>query len=101
MAEGDNPRTPNLRPVPSTGRESVLSSADRLAVALHALDGKLQVQDGLDGLAVWIERVAAAVAPVSSEVIERARADTRTLIDQLLELNAEVQNLIRLKQLLY
>jgi uncharacterized membrane-anchored protein len=73
---------------------------DRLAAALESLEAKLQFPDGIDGLSAWIDRVSAVIGPVSLEAVERARNETRALIDRLLELNAEVQNLVRLKQLL-
>ena len=68
--------------------------------ALTALDGKLQFPDGVDGIAGWMHDVAAAVESISTENVELTRTEIRNLIDELLELNAQVQNLVRLKQLL-
>jgi hypothetical protein len=81
-------------------REGASSSVDRLAAALESLETKLQFPDGIDGLSAWIDRVSEVIGPVSLEAVERARNETRALIDRLLEVNAEVQNLVRLKQLL-
>jgi len=82
---------------------AVESDSDPTAGARRAIaevGSKLRFSDGLDGITEWMDSVSAIVDGLSGEELDRTRAEIRSLIEQLLELNAQVQNLVRLKQLL-
>ncbi len=68
--------------------------------SLEAIDAKLQRPDGWEGLSAWLDEVESILKAVDLEEIEKTRSDIRDVIDDLLEINAHVQNVLRLKQLL-
>jgi uncharacterized membrane-anchored protein len=68
--------------------------------ALSALGSKLEGVDGMDGVSGWVRQVEEAIAAIPRDGIRTTRDEIRSLIDELMELNAAVQNLARLKQLL-
>lgn len=68
--------------------------------ALSALGSKLETVDGMDGVSGWLRQVEEAIAAISRDGMSTTREEIRMLIDELMELNAAVQNLARLKQLL-
>ena len=72
----------------------------RLRDALSALDAKLHASDGFEGVSTVLREAERIVGATSDEEIERTRAEIRELIDRLLEINAEVQNVARLKRYL-
>lgn len=81
---------PAVREDPTTG----------LREALDALETKVRTPDGTKDLSRWLRDVERIVAEIRSKEINATREEIRAMIDQLLELNAQVQNLVRLKQIL-
>ncbi len=67
--------------------------------SLEAIDAKLQRPDGWEGLSAWLDDVESALKAVDLDELEKTRSDIRDVIDELLEINAHVQNVLRLKQL--
>ena len=68
--------------------------------ALATVESKVQFADGIDGIVKRMRDVSSIIERVSDSEIERTREKIRALIDELLELNVQVQNLVRLKRLL-
>jgi len=100
------------RPAPSTDAtagdadvvrvadQAVNSSVDALEEAVSALESKLNSGAGIDGLAAWLRDVEATVTALEDSELDRTRDDIRGVIDRLLGINAEIQNVVRLKKLL-
>lgn len=88
--------------VRSQPREEPASTDPTLALrrSLEAIEAKLQRPDGWEGLSAWLDQVEAALKAVDAGEIDRTRGEIRQLIDDLLAINADVQNVLRLKQLL-
>ncbi len=84
----------------SDGDRHADESTARLRQSLEAIESKLQRPDGWQGLANWLDEVEEALTAIDDSSLEKTRGDIRRLIDELLELNAHVQNVLRLKQLL-
>jgi hypothetical protein len=99
MAERDESRRSALRPV-EIHRVHDDEPTTRLRDALAVLDAKLHASDGFDGIAGWLRRAEQIVGATSGEEIEETRREIRELIDRLLEINADVQNVARLKRFL-
>jgi hypothetical protein len=80
------------------------SGEDQPAAQLRAALQDLHDKAGTDGdpewIAEWLSEVEEIVAGVRSKDLDVTREELGELISGLLELNAEVQNLTRLKQLL-
>lgn len=77
------------------------STADGLVSGdLSALESKLASAEGVSGLATWLREVEQMVSAIEAREIGDTRNEIRAVIDKLLEINAEVQNLLRLKKLL-
>ena len=72
----------------------------RLRDSWGLLDAKLHAADGVDGVVGWLKRAERIVAATSDEELERTRREIRELIEKLLDLNAQIQNIARLKHLL-
>jgi hypothetical protein len=51
-------------------------------------------------LATWLREVEQMVSAIEAREIGDTRNEIREVIDKLLQINAEVQNLLRLKKLL-
>jgi hypothetical protein len=100
MTERDESRPAALRAVelqrPSVENDPTI----RLRDALALLDAKLRAADGVDGVLGWLRRAEQVVAATSHEELERTRREIRDLIEKLLDLNAQIQNIARLKHLL-
>lgn len=71
-----------------------------LESSLSLLDEKLGSNAGVEGLAVWLREIEETIAALEDGGLDRARGDIRTVIDDLLGINAELQNVVRLKKLL-
>ena len=71
-----------------------------LREALGTLQAKVRSPDGSVDLGQWLQEVEAVIDGIRTREIDATREEIRRMIDQLLELNAQVQNLVRLKQLL-
>ena len=67
---------------------------------LATVESKVQFADGIDGIVKRMRDVSSIIERVSDSEIERTREKIRALIDELLELNVQVQSLVRLKRLL-
>jgi hypothetical protein len=100
MPERDESRPPILRPVELHRPHDDGDPTASLRDALATLDSKLHATDGLEGIAEWLRQAERLIAATSLERIEATRRDIRELIDELLELNAKIQNIARLKHLL-
>lgn len=102
MANHDGSDDRPLRAVDgvSNGPPAADDPTARLREALHSLDAKIGSPDGSTDLGRWLQEVEEVVAGIQTREIETTREEIRDMIDQLLELNAQVQNLVRLKQLL-
>ena len=98
--ERDESFRPALRPVELHRQDDEHQAIARLRDALSVLDSKLQGTDGVDGNAQWFRRAERLVQVTSDEELERTRKDIRELIEKLLELNAQIQSIARLKHLL-
>ena len=98
--ERDESLRPTLRQVDFHRQNDEHDAIARLRDALSVLESKLQGAAGIDGIADWFRRAERIVAVTSDEELERTRKDIRELIEKLLELNAQVQNIARLKHLL-
>jgi hypothetical protein len=98
--ERDESFRPALRPVDPHRQQQEHDAIARLRAALAVLDSKLHGAHGVDGIADWFRRAERIVQVTSDEELERTRKDIRELIEKLLELNAQVQNIARLKHLL-
>ncbi len=99
-SERDESRPTSLRAVELHPQRGDHDGIARLRDALAVLDSKLDGMDGIDGIAEWFRRAESIVRGTSEEEIGRTRKDIRELIEKLLELNAQVQNIARLKHLL-
>jgi hypothetical protein len=102
MADDFNPSRTDSGGGDGHGPESE-PTADATAgirAALGVIDTRVQFPGGIDGISDWIRSVSAIVDTIAGEDLERTRGEIRDAIDQLLELNAHIQNLVRLKQLL-
>ena len=71
-----------------------------LEQALGALESKMQSSEGLESLAAWLHEVDEAIASIERSDLDRTCEEIKSLIDQLLGINAHIQNLKRLKKLL-
>ncbi len=71
-----------------------------LREALTVLESKLQSAEGPTDLAQWLREVETAVAALPGRQVSHTCDEIKELIHHLLSLNAQVQNLMRLKQLL-
>jgi hypothetical protein len=100
MSERDESRPVALRPVELLRPHGDLDPTARLRDTLGVLDAKLRGAEGVDGVVTWLRRAERIVAAISSEEVERTRREIRELIEKLLALNAQVQSIARLKQLL-
>lgn len=56
--------------------------------------------EGFDRIGRWMEQMEEIVAGISVSGVEKTRSDIRELIEKLLRINAELQNVARLKKLL-
>ncbi len=68
--------------------------------AIASLEDKLSSGAGIDGLAHWLREVESAVTALENSGLDQTRDDIRSVIDRLLGINAEIQNVVRLKKLL-
>jgi hypothetical protein len=75
-------------------------AVDGLESAIATLETKLGGNDGIDGLAAWLRNVEETISALRDSDLEHTRDDIRTVIDQLLGVNAEIQDVVRLKKLL-
>lgn len=75
-------------------------SVDGLENAVAALESKLNSGAGIDGLADWLREVEATLKALEDSDLDTTRDDIRGVIDRLLGINAEIQNVVRLKKLL-
>ena len=97
----DDPTTPtatNQPGSPATPDEPTAA----LREALDVLEAKLGGDGtlGLEGLEGWLGDVDALVARIRSQELEGTREEIRALVDRLLDLNAQIQMLGRMKRLL-
>ena len=74
--------------------------AARLRTALKDLHDNAGTDGDPEWIANWLAEVEEIVARVRAKDLDTTREELGELISGLLELNAEVQNLTRLKQLL-
>ena len=100
MSERDESRPVALRTVELHRSHGDNDPTARLRDALGLLDAKLRSAEGVDGIVSWLRRAERIVAATSGEEIERTRREIRELIEKLLALNAQIQSIARLKQLL-
>ena len=84
---------PGAAPDPADAQEALRRD-------LEALETKLQTADGISGLADWLGEVEAVIGAIPDRDLDGTRGEIREVIDKLLQINAEVQNLVRLKKLL-
>jgi hypothetical protein len=97
---GDHPDEVDETPVPAAPPEPRGDVIDELEDAVTSLEAKLASGEGIDGLAGWLREVEAAVTALNDAELDTTRDDLRSLIDRLLGINAEIQNVVRLKKLL-
>jgi hypothetical protein len=77
------------------------SAARRIpASELTALGTKLESAQGVAELADWLREVEQIVAAIEETQVGETRSEIREVINKLLQINAEVQNVLRLKKLL-
>jgi hypothetical protein len=100
MPERDESLPAVLRAVELHRSRAEDDATARLRDALGNLDGKLHTVEGVDGIVAWLKRAEQIVTATSDEELERTRREIRELIEKLLELNAQVQSVARLKHLL-
>ena len=103
MADHDGSNDRPLRAVDRASSDGSSSENDptaRLREALGTLNAKIRSPEGSTDLGQWLQEVEEVVAGIRTREIEATREEIRSMIDHLLELNAQVQNIVRLKQLL-
>lgn len=98
-SDGDKPDPPKLLRL-ETGQAGEEDPSGDLAEALELLQAKLQSPDGVGELAEWLGEVESAVTAIPGIAVSQTCDEIKELIHQLLSLNAQVQNLMRLKRLL-
>ena len=102
VRDDDTPGKPPDRPLRAVESDGG-GPASSLRSALDSLESRMTLgagADGVDTLTDWLAQVEGVVAEIRDDDVARTREEIHVLIDQLLELNAQVQNLVRLKQLL-
>ena len=103
MPDRDDSRPVPLRAVgdPEAARTRVPADdpVAQLGSTIDALESKLQSAEGLGGMIGWLHEAEDLLQATSGAELDRTRNEIRELIDELLELNAKVQNVVRLKQL--
>ena len=99
MPDREESRRTSLRAVAAASGDHDDTTA-ALREALGALESKLAGAGGISRVADWLRRTERVLEGVSDAQIERTRREIRELIDHLLELNAQVQTLVRLKRML-
>ena len=67
---------------------------------LAALGTKLESAQGVSELADWLREVEQIVSAIEGTQVGETRSEIREVINKLLQINAEVQNVLRLKKLL-
>ena len=102
MANHDGSDDKRLQAVdgPTDGRQTKSDPTAGLREALGTLEAKVSSPDGSTDLGDWLREIEEVVAGIRAAEIDATREEIRGVIDQLLELNAQIQNLVRLKQLL-
>jgi hypothetical protein len=75
-------------------------SLEKLEDAIASLEAKLASGAGIDGLANWLREVEATVTALEDSGLDQTRDEIRGVINRLLGINAEIQNVVRLKKLL-
>ena len=98
MPDREESKRTALRAV-SAARGADGDATAALREALSTLESKLATAGGVSRVADWLRRTERVVEGVSDAQIERSRREIRELIDHLLELNAQVQTLVRLKRM--
>ena len=98
MPDREESKRTALRAV-SAARGADDDATAALRDALSALESKLAAAGGVLRVADWLRRTERLVDGVSDAQIERTRREIRELIDHLLEVNAQVQMLVRLKRM--
>jgi hypothetical protein len=100
MSERDDPRPSALRAVESPRQQSTETDTTLAArSALDVIDHRLHAVSGFDGILDWLRKTERIVAATSDAELARTRRDIRELIDRLLEVNANVQTIARLKRI--
>jgi hypothetical protein len=98
MPDREESRRTALRAVAAARSENDDTTV-ALREALGALESKLATAGGVTRVAEWLRRTERLLEGVSDAQIERTRREIRELIDHLLELNAQIQTLVRLKRM--
>lgn len=93
-------RLAQVRPIETASTQGSQDPVARLETALSQLEAKIASSDGVSGILEWMRQVEDVVNSTSTHDLEQTRSEIRSLIDELLEINAHVQNIARLKQLL-
>jgi len=91
MRDSDDPR-------PSA--DDATASLAALVRAIDELEAAAGFRDGIHGLTEWLERVSAAIDSIPVDDVAGTREEVGALIERLLDLNARIQGLVRLKRLL-
>ena len=100
MANEDGRDDRRLQAVDPAGNGPASDPTAGLRDALDTLETKVASPDGSTDLGAWLREIEELVAGIRAAEIDATREEIRGVIDQLLELNAQIQNLVRLKQLL-
>jgi hypothetical protein len=95
----------HLRAVPVVkDAEAAVRSTSELEASPLAADattaGVADAVEGFDRIGKWMDQMEEIVAGISVTGVEKTRGDIRELIEKLLRINAELQNVARLKKLL-
>jgi len=98
-SDSNNPDPPNVLRLETTSAEEEDPTKD-LRAALELLESKLEAADGVSGLSEWLRDVEVAITAIPNQQVSRTCDDIKALIHHLLSLNAQIQNLMRLKRLL-
>jgi len=79
---------------PASGLDASSLASDASAA------GVVDTVEGFDRIGRWMDQMEEIVAGISVTGVEKTRSDIRELIEKLLRINAELQNVARLKKLL-
>jgi len=93
-------RLAQVRPIEAASTQGSQDPVAALEAALSQLEAKITSSDGVSGVLEWMRQVEHVVNSTSTRDLDQTRNEIRALIDELLEINAHVQNIARLKQLL-
>jgi hypothetical protein len=92
--------TPYSKPATAEDVGSTAAARRIPAGEFAALGTKLESAQGVSELADWLREVEQIVSAIEGTQVGETRSEIREVINKLLQINAEVQNVLRLKKLL-